>query len=224
VTIATPERGDIYRAGPPGLLVSEAPLATLLADARRLVWVCGPGLGPEAARVALPALLRAGRHVVADADALTAFADTPDALRGATVLTPHSGEFSRVFGPPGVDRVAAARAAAARTDAVVLLKGSDTIIAAPDGRLAINASAPPWLATAGAGDVLSGIIAGLLAQGMPAWDAACAAAFLHGRAAVRAGPALVVEDLLPALAEVLADADLHANPPHRASQPRRRPR
>jgi hydroxyethylthiazole kinase-like uncharacterized protein yjeF len=224
VTIAAPERGDIFRAGPPGLLVSEAPLATLLADARRLVWVCGPGLGPEAARVALPALLRAGRHVVADADALTAFADTPDALRGATVLTPHSGEFSRVFGPPGVDRVAAARAAAARTDAVVLLKGSDTIIAAPDGRLAINASAPPWLATAGAGDVLSGIIAGLLAQGMPAWDAACAAAFLHGRAAVRAGPALVVEDLLPALAEVLADADLHANPPHRASQPRRRPR
>ncbi len=207
VTIAATERGDVYRAGPPGLLVSEAPLDTLLADARRQVWVCGPGLGPEAARDALPHLLRAGRRVVADADALTAFAGAPDALRGAAVLTPHGGEFSRVFGDPGVDRVAAVRAAAARTGAVVLLKGPDTIVAAADGRVAINASAPPWLATAGAGDVLAGLIAGLLAQGMPDWEAACAGAFLHGRAAVRAGPALVVEDLLPALAEVLAHSD-----------------
>jgi hydroxyethylthiazole kinase-like uncharacterized protein yjeF len=179
----------------------------LLADSRRLVWVCGPGLGQQAARDALPLLLRAGRRVVADADALTAFADAPDALRGAAVLTPHSGEFTRVFGAPGADRVSAVRAAAARTGAVVLLKGPDTIIAAPDGRVAINASAPPWLATAGAGDVLSGLIAGLLAQGMTDWQAACAGAFLHGRAALRAGPAMVVEDLLPALAEVLANPD-----------------
>ena len=207
VTIAATERGDVYRSGPPGLLVSEAPLDTLLADARRLGWVCGPGLGQQAARDALPRLLRAGRRVVADADALTAFAGAPDALRGAAVLTPHSGEFSRVFGAAGVDRVAAVRAAAARTGAVVLLKGPDTIIAAPDGRVAINASAPPWLATAGAGDVLSGLIAGLLAQGMPDWEAACAGAFLHGHAALRAGPAMVVEDLLPALAEVLANPD-----------------
>jgi hydroxyethylthiazole kinase-like uncharacterized protein yjeF len=207
VTIAATERGDVYRSGPPGLLVSEAPLDTLLADQRRLVWVCGPGLGQQAARDALPRLLRAGRRVVADADALTAFAGAPDALRGAAVLTPHSGEFSRVFGAAGVDRVSAVRAAAARTGAVVLLKGPDTIIAAPDGRVAINASAPPWLATAGAGDVLSGLIAGLLAQGMPDWEAACAGAFLHGRAALRAGPGMVVEDLLPALAEVLANPD-----------------
>jgi hydroxyethylthiazole kinase-like uncharacterized protein yjeF len=236
VTIAATERGDVYRHGPPGLLVSEAPLETLLADARRLVWVCGPGLGQQAARAALPRLLQAGRRVVADADALTAFAGAPDALRGAAVLTPHGGEFSRVFGDPGVDRVAAVRAAAARTGAVVLLKGPDTIIAAPDGRVAINASAPPWLATAGAGDVLAGLIAGLLAQhtpggtpnGMPAngmtdWEAACAGAFLHGRAALLAGPAMVVEDLFPALApalaEVLADADLQ-----RQSTSRRWPR
>src|SRR6185312_12230523 len=144
---------------------------------------------------ALPELLQANRTVVADADALTACTGNPDALRGAAVLTPHAGEFTRVFGAPGDDRLAAARAAAARTGAVVLLKGSDTIIAAPDGRAAVNASAPPWLATAGAGDVLAGMIAGLLAQGMPAWDAAAAAAWLHGRAATLAGPGMLAEDL-----------------------------
>ena len=213
VTIAAPERGDIYRAGPPGLLVSEAPLHDLLADERRRVWICGPGLGVQTARAALPQLLQAKRRVIADADVFTAFAGEPDALRGTAVLTPHTGEFARAFGAPAVDRLAAVRAAAARSGAVVVLKGPDTIIAAPDGRAAINASAPPWLATAGAGDVLAGLIAGLVAQGMPDWEAACAAAYLHGRAALRAGPAMVVEDLLPALAETLladapADADL----------------
>ncbi len=203
VTIAARGGGDVYRTGAPGLIVNEAPLDELLRDTRRHVWVCGPGLGADAARVALPALIAARRAVVADADAFSAFAGNPDAFRGATVLTPHAGEFARVFGAPG-DRLAAARAAAARTGAVVLLKGSDTIIAAPDGRAAINASAPPWLATAGAGDVLSGIIAGLLAQGMPAWEAAAASAWLHGRAAALAGPGMVAEDLLPALIRALA--------------------
>ena len=205
VTIAASGRGDVYRAGSPGVLVSDAPLTDLLADKRRHVWVCGPGLGPEAARAALPVLLSAGRCVVADADVFSAFAGNPDALRGAAVLTPHAGEFARAFGDPGVDRVAAARAAAARTGSVVLLKGADTIVAAPDGRVAINVSAPPWLATAGSGDVLSGLIAGLLAQGMAAWDAAAAGAFVHGRAAVHAGPGLVVEDLLPALTPALIE-------------------
>ena len=199
VTIAASGNADVYRTGSPGLIVSEAALPELLQDQRRRVWVCGPGLGIDGVRRALPVLLAAQRTVVADADAFSAFANTPDGLRGAAVLTPHAAEFARVFGPTGADRVAAARAAAARTGAVLLLKGADTIIAAPDGRAAINASAPPWLATAGAGDVLAGMIAGLLAQGMPPWDAAAAAAFLHGRAATLVGRGLIAEDLLPAL-------------------------
>jgi hydroxyethylthiazole kinase-like uncharacterized protein yjeF len=193
LTIASPpEAAATYRAGAPGLIADTRPLATLLADPRRTTWLCGPGLGPDAARAALPTLLSAGRRVVLDADAI---AGPPDSLRGATVLTPHDGEFTRVFGPPGPDRLAATRAAAERTGAVVLLKGAGTIIAAPDGRAAINANAPPHLATAGAGDVLAGAIAGLLAQGMPAFEAACAAAWLHGEAATRAGPGLLAEDL-----------------------------
>lgn len=203
VTIAARGAAQTYRAGEPGLLVNESDIADLLKDPRREVWVCGPGLGPDGVHAAFPLLIGAGRTVVADADVFTAFAGHPDALKGAAILTPHAGEFARVFGKPGNDRLSAARAAASRTGAVVLLKGSDTIIAAPDGRAAINASAPPWLATAGAGDVLAGIIAGLLAQGMAPWDAAAAGAWLHGRAAAVAGPGMIVEDLLPALPRAL---------------------
>ncbi len=213
VTIAARAHADAFRAGSPGVIVSEAALAELLADPRRVVWVCGPGLGPYEAASALPALLAAGRQVVADADCFTAFAGQPEALRGCAVLTPHAGEFARVFGPPGADRLSAARAAAARSGATVLLKGSDTVIAAPDGRAAINASAPPWLATAGAGDVLSGMVAGLLAQGLPAWQAACAGAWLHGEAAQIAGPGLIAEDLPPALPQAI----MRATQPHGAA-------
>ena len=207
VTIAAAAGGDIYRAGDPGTIVDDRPLGELLADPRRNAWVCGPGLGLAAARPALPALLGSGHAVVVDADALTACAGAPERLRGAAVLTPHAGEFARLFGPPGADRLAAARAAAARTGAVVLLKGADTIVAAPDGRAAINDSAPPWLATAGAGDVLAGIIAGMLAQGMAPWHAACAGAWLHGRAGVRAGAHLIAEDLAAALPAAFKDAE-----------------
>jgi hydroxyethylthiazole kinase-like uncharacterized protein yjeF len=199
VTIAAGGAGAVYRAAEAGTIVDDRPLAALLADDRRRVWVCGPGLGAAAAAAALPALLAAGRQVVVDADALTICAGAPVRLSGAAVLTPHAGEFARVFGAPGADRLAAARAAAARTGSVVLLKGPDTIVAAPDGRAAVNDSAPPWLATAGAGDVLAGLIAGLLAQGMAPWEAACAAAWLHGVAATRFGPGLVAEDLPPLL-------------------------
>ena len=205
VTIAALGAAETYRAGEPGLLVSSDDIATLLGDDRRKVWVCGPGLGLEQARSVFPALIAAHRLVVGDADVFSAFAGEAQGLRGAAVLTPHAGEFARVFGAPGDDRLSAARQAAARTGAVVLLKGADTIIAAPDGRAAINLSAPPWLATAGAGDVLSGVIAGLLAQGMDAWQAAAAGAWLHGRAAALVGPGLVVEDLLPALGRALGD-------------------
>ena len=206
LTIAAPDNADLYRQGAAGVLVSEAPMETLLQDTRRAVWVCGPGLGVEAARAALPCLLAAGRQVVGDADVFSAFAGSPAALSGVAVLTPHEGEFVRVFGPVGANRLEAARMAASLTGAVMLLKGPDTVIAAPDGRTVINASAPPWLATAGAGDVLAGLIAGLLAQGLNAFDAAAAAAWLHGRAASLAGPGMLAEDIAPRLTVAMAQA------------------
>ena len=203
VSIAAFGAAAVYRNGAPGALVTEAPVAELLADRRRSVWVCGPGLGPDLARQSWPLLREAGRAVVGDADLFSAFAADPDALRGATVLTPHAGEFARVFGPPGPDRLAAVRAAAARTGAVVVLKGGDTIVARPDGMAAINDQAPPWLATAGSGDVLAGMIAGLLARGMPGWEAALAGVWLHGQAALAVGAGLIAEDLAPALPRVM---------------------
>jgi hydroxyethylthiazole kinase-like uncharacterized protein yjeF len=122
-------------------------------------------------------------------------------LRGAAVITPHIGEFIRLFGALGADRLAATRAAAARLGTVVVLKGPDSIIAAPDGRVIINDNAPPSLASAGTGDVLAGAIAALLTQGMPAFDAAAAAVWLHGAGAA-AGPAgLIAEDLPRLMAE-----------------------
>ena len=206
LTIAARKNADLYRVGAPGVLVDEQDLDTLLQDARRETWVCGPGLGVDAARAALPVLLASGRQVVADADAFSACAGNPAALRGATVLTPHEGEFVRVFGPIGVNRLEAARAASRITGAVVLLKGPDTVIAATDGQAVINTSAPPWLATAGAGDVLAGIIAGLLAQGMGPFAAAAAGAWLHGRAATLAGPGMLAEDIAPMLAQAMTQA------------------
>ena len=200
VAIAAENAAAAFVGTEPGTIVLAGRVASLLEDARRHVWVCGPGLGREAARVALPVLLKAERQIVVDADALSAFAGAPDGLRGAAVLTPHEGEFTRVFGPIAGGRLAAARDAAKRTGAVVVLKGSDTVIAAPDGRAAINANAPAWLATAGSGDVLSGLVAAQLAQGMAPFEAAASAVWLHGEAGRIAGEGLVAEDLLPAIA------------------------
>jgi hydroxyethylthiazole kinase-like uncharacterized protein yjeF len=215
VTLAAPAAAvETYRTGEPGLIVLDDPLSTLLQDPRRKTWVCGPGLSQEAARAALPVLIAAGREIVADADALGAAAGAPEQLVGCTVITPHAGEFARVFGPVGPDKPGAARAAAARIGAVVVLKGADTVIAAPDGRLAINDDAPPWLATAGSGDVLAGLVGAVLAQGMPAWEAACAAVWLHGRAAILAGQGMVAEDLLAHLVPAM-------NSVHRPSPGRR---
>ncbi len=181
------------------LLRPAANPAEALADARFTSVVVGPGAGPGARDAALSAL-STGRATVLDADALTMVtpAELAAARRGPLVLTPHEGEFARLFGPRAGSKLQRTRDTARQTGAVVLLKGADTVIAAPDGRAAINHNAPPWLATAGAGDVLAGIIGAYLAQGMPAWEAACAAAWRHGEAAQRADPGMIAEDLLRA--------------------------
>ncbi|WP_159012631.1 NAD(P)H-hydrate dehydratase [Bradyrhizobium sp. S69] len=197
--------------------------AELLNDKRLNACVIGPGagVGERTCDFVLTAL-SAKRHLVLDADALTSFAGAPDRLFEAiksepdpqVVLTPHEGEFPRLFSDisnkhPLRSKLERVRAAAERSGAVVLLKGPDTVVASPDGRAAIAANAPPWLATAGAGDVLSGIIAGLLAQGAPAFEAACVGVWMHGEAGREAGPGLIAEDLsetLPAVFRRLYDA------------------
>jgi hydroxyethylthiazole kinase-like uncharacterized protein yjeF len=172
----------------------------------------GPGLGlGTAERALVAAALAAHPALVLDADALSLWRDAPDALFAAiavrpapVVLTPHDGEFARIFPDLATGaKPARAAAAAARAGATVVLKGADTVIAAPDGRVAINGNAPAWLATAGSGDVLAGIATGFLAQGLPGFEAAAAAVWFHGAAGIEAGPGLTAEDLEPALRAVL---------------------
>ncbi|HVP83177.1 MAG TPA: NAD(P)H-hydrate dehydratase [Rhizomicrobium sp.] len=198
-------------------------LAHLLEDKRFNSVVLGPGVGVGAeTRAMVQRVLAAQAAAVLDADALTSFQEDPKALyqllRDPCVLTPHEGEFERIF--PGLlrrssTRIEAARAAAATARCTVLLKGPDTVIAAPDGRAAINSHAPPELATAGSGDVLAGMIGGLMAQGVASFKAAAMAAWLHGEAAYRFGPGLISEDLpeqLPHVLAALKDAT-HGHPP-----------
>jgi len=184
----------------------EAELETWLSDKRLSAFVLGPGFGDlEKARSYTARLAATGRPVVLDADGLTSFADNPEALaelfagEPRLILTPHEGEFRRLCGDLADDtslsKIDRARAAARRFNAIMVYKGPDTVIAAPDGRAAVNANAPAWLATAGSGDVLTGIIGSLLAQGMPAFEAACAGVALHGDAANRAGRGMSAEDL-----------------------------
>ena len=196
--------------------------AELLNEKRLNAYVIGPGAGVgERTENFVLTALSAKRAVVLDADALTSFAGNPERLFEAikrsqdtqVVLTPHEGEFPRLFSDlsnkhPLRSKLERVRAAAERSGAVVLLKGPDTTVASPDGRATISANAPPWLATAGAGDVLSGMIAGLLAQGVPAFEAASIAVWMHGEAAQEAGPGLIAEDLpetLPAVTRRLYD-------------------
>jgi hydroxyethylthiazole kinase-like uncharacterized protein yjeF len=214
VTLAAPEAAfPVYAAALTGVIVhpvvSLDDFRALLADKRRNAVLIGPGAGVGAeTRDKTLATLGAEKRAVLDADALTSFAEDPEtlfsAIRSPCVMTPHEGEFVRLFDPAG-NKPERARRAARESGAVIVLKGADTVIAAADGRVAINANAPPELATAGSGDVLAGIVLGLLAQGMEPFAAAAAAVWIHGDAARRVGPGLISEDLIEALAPVLRD-------------------
>lgn len=213
VTVASaPSALPIYALSMPSLITApleiDSDFDALLSDERKNAVLIGPGNGiSDETRARALAALRCGKSVVMDADALTVFQDCPEVLFEVVVapcvLTPHEGEFGRLF--PGLegDKLSRARHAARKSGAVILLKGADTVVAAPDGRAVINSNAPGYLATAGAGDVLGGLVLGLLAQGMPAFEAAAAAAWVHGEAAMALGPGLIAEDLPDALPGVL---------------------
>ncbi|NMG38636.1 NAD(P)H-hydrate dehydratase [Chelativorans sp. ZYF759] len=183
-------------------------LSEFVKERKPAAFVLGPGAGVNhhTRTHALELLaMKGGPALVLDADGITACAAAPDTLFAAAetsaglVLTPHEGEFGRLFPDINADSVPSklerARRAAARASGVVVLKGADTVVAAPDGRAVINANGTPLLATAGSGDVLAGLIAGLIAQGMPTFEAACAAVWIHADAGRRFGPGLIAEDL-----------------------------
>ncbi|VAW07388.1 NAD(P)H-hydrate epimerase / ADP-dependent (S)-NAD(P)H-hydrate dehydratase, partial [hydrothermal vent metagenome] len=194
----------------------EGDIDDLLTDERLNCWCAGPGNGiSEQTKSHVLKILAAGRGAVIDADGLSVFSDEPDELFTAIkasgripVLTPHDGEFSRLFpdlvaGKKGYNKLTSARQAATRAGAVVIFKGPDTVIASPDGRAVINDNAPQTLATAGSGDVLAGLCLGLMAQGMPAFEAASAAVWVHGAAASAFGPGLISEDIEGRIPDVL---------------------
>ncbi len=232
-TVAVPEAAlAVYAAALTSVMVSPVASAVdlerLLDDTRFVGLLIGPGAGTGSDTCArVLAMLKTKRPTVLDADALSAFKGDPstlfDAIQGPCVVTPHEGEFRRLFAHPlgggpmdePSDKLSRARAAARTCGAVVVLKGSDTVIAAPDGRAIINANAPPTLATAGTGDVLSGMVLGLLAQGMQPFEAAAAAVWMHGAAAVHFGPGLIAEDLpdcLPTVFRSLARQAIGPSP------------
>ena len=221
VTVASPRAALAVNAAQlTAVMVREADgpqgIAALLSDKRVNAFLIGPGHGVgEPTRAAVLAALQAGPAIVLDADALTSFAEDKETLFNAirarnapVVMTPHEGEFARLFGDiAGDSKVGKARAAAAQAGAIVVLKGADTVIAAPDGQAAIDANGTPWLATAGSGDVLGGMVLGLLAQGMAGFLGACAAVWMHGEAAQLFGPGLIAEDLPEMLPQVLQDLE-----------------
>jgi NAD(P)H-hydrate epimerase len=188
-------------------LAEEADFPRLLQDARFSACLIGPGAGKgDTTRNRVHEILKSSRPTVLDADAISVFADDPQALfqavEGPCVLTPHEGEFKRLFTLKG-SKLERARQAAVQSGCIVILKGADTIIAAPDGRARINSNAPPSLATAGSGDILAGLVLGLLGQRVEAFDAASAAVWIHGAAAAIFGPGLIAEDLPDLIPRVL---------------------
>lgn len=221
VTIASPTSAlAVNAAATLAVMVREEQgvdgFSALLADPRINAVVLGPGGGVGSEMRAKVRVAATGnRALILDADALTSFGENPKELftilanqkLSTAILTPHEGEFSRLFnGMRGISSVnqklEKTLAASHETGAVVVLKGADTVVAAPDGRASIANNAPPYLATAGSGDVLAGLIGGLRAQHMPAFDAACAAVWLHGEAGNAVGPGLIAEDLSEALPAV----------------------
>jgi NAD(P)H-hydrate epimerase len=218
-TIVGPEEtSTIYRSYLPSLIFEEykdiASFAGHLQDKRRTAALIGPGMGSgdyEALRKAVLDCCEMGEEkaLVLDADALNAFQGRPDdlfeVLHKRCVLTPHEGEFERLFDDLEGIKPLRAIEAAALSGAVILLKGADTVIATPDGRCIINTNAPPLLATAGSGDVLAGMIAGFLAQGLPTFEATCAAAWIQGEAAYSFGPGLISSDLPDLIPAVLRE-------------------
>jgi NAD(P)H-hydrate epimerase len=211
--LAPPSAALIYRIALVGTLFDvidrDEALAERLSEPRVHAVLLGPGNGvTEATRINVLSALSSRKPTILDADALTVFADDPgtlfDAIDGSCLLTPHEGEFARLFEDiKAGDKLDRTRKAASRSGAVVLLKGPDTVIVAPDGRATICTGAPPDLATAGAGDVLAGFAVALMAQGMPAFEAGCAAAWLHGKSAAAFGPGLIAEDISESLPGVL---------------------
>lgn len=219
VTILSPSQALLVNAAQLTSIMVQAVrgpdgLAEILSSRRVTACVLGPGAGvDDRLRAHVLAAADSNAALVLDADALTAFAERPDELFAclasrspAAVLTPHEGEFSRLFAgiDASLDKVLRARKAAASCKGVVVLKGADTIVAHPDGRAVINAHACRWLATAGSGDVLAGAIAALLGQGMPAFEAACAAVWLHGEAGRLCGVNLIAEDVIAAMPAAMA--------------------
>ncbi|WP_020593646.1 bifunctional ADP-dependent NAD(P)H-hydrate dehydratase/NAD(P)H-hydrate epimerase [Kiloniella laminariae] len=215
VTVTCPQADKlIYALASPSLIIKErergGALKALLVDKRKNAVLVGPGAGCSEEVVAeiRSAADDPERAIVLDADALTVFSEDPAGLfalcHGKMVLTPHEGEFRKLFPDLKQSRIENIRIAARRADCVVILKGADTLVAAPDGRLVINANAPFWLAKGGTGDVLAGMVCGFLAQGMPAFEAAAAAVWFHGEAAKVAGRGMLAEDLLLGIKEVNA--------------------
>lgn len=178
-------------------------VAEALSDTRIAVVLVGPGLGRDAkARARLAAVLTAGRRLVLDADALTLL-DGPSAIPECSILTPHEGEFTRLFGKLSGSKIDRAQEAARRGRSVVIYKGADTVIAAPDGRAVVAGGSSPWLSTAGTGDVLAGLVAARLAVTGDPFAAACEGVWLHGDAARRAGAAFIADDLIAQIAPTL---------------------